>query len=467
MELLSHRPVFSGIFDDKRLDHRAGLLSNSLFTARNSSIHAVTHTEAEQRGAYRFLSNEAVKEGHLIGELTGRAGLNAMGRHVLVIQDSSNIGLSHQAGHIRPESGLGLVGNKNGLGFLTHISLVLDADRGTMLGYSDVQLWHRTEDKSNNTTGAYKRQPIEEKESNKWLKADKQAALCLAGAAKVTIVQDREGDIYDQLCTVPDERTGFIIRSRDNRKLACGGRLYGHLAAAPVAGTYEIEVLGDIRKGKVKRTAEVAVKYVEVTIARPAKHNPEGLPPTVTLYAVEVKEIDPGTKDAICWRLLTSERVLTFGDALVIIGRYRLRWYIEQLFRLLKRQGFGIESSGLESGWAIRKLFVLLLNAAIRVMQLYLSCGNEEGQATAEVFSEEEINCMAQIEKTQTASTPNTKNPFPKGQLAWASWIIARLGGWKANKNNRQRQPGPILLHRGLQKFDLIFQGWKIAQMVI
>lgn len=66
---------------------------------------------------------------------------------------------------------MGLVGNKKGLGFLLHCSLVLDADKETMLGFSDIQLWHRKEDKSNNTTQAYKQQFIEDKESYKWIKA--------------------------------------------------------------------------------------------------------------------------------------------------------------------------------------------------------------------------------------------------------------------------------------------------------
>lgn len=29
---------------------------------------------------------------------------------------------------------------------------------------------------------------------------------------------------------------------------------------------------------------------------------------------------------------------------------YGVRWYVEQLFRLLKKQGFGIEETELESG---------------------------------------------------------------------------------------------------------------------
>jgi transposase len=36
-----------------------------------------------------------------------------------------------------------------------------------------------------------------------------------------------------------------------------------------------------------------------------------------------------------------------------IVDQYRARWHIEQLFRLLKKKGFVIESSELESGWAI------------------------------------------------------------------------------------------------------------------
>jgi len=78
-----------------------------------------------------------------------------------------------------------------------------------MLGFSDIQLWHRTEDKANNTTKIYKTQPIEEKESFKWIKACQQTKGLLGEAKKVTIIEDREGDIYEQFGLPLELRAGF------------------------------------------------------------------------------------------------------------------------------------------------------------------------------------------------------------------------------------------------------------------
>jgi len=464
MELLGHKPDYVGFFGDKRLARRADLLAHSLLNGKTSSIHAATGSEAEQKGFYRFLSNENVTEQELIAELSQRCSKNVGHRHILVIEDSSSIGLSQHASHIKAGSGVGLIGNKTGLGFMSHTSLVIDADRETMLGFCDIQLWHRTEDKANNTTKIYKQQAIEEKESYKWIKASMQAKECLKAAESITIIQDREGDIYEQFCLIPDQRTQLIIRSRDNRKLADGGKLYDQIAKAPVLGSYNIDVYGDIRKEKISRIAHVAVKCLPVSIQKPALIKTKNIPDSITLYAVEVKEINDSSKQSICWRLLTTKKIETYEEAIVIINRYKQRWYIEQLFRLLKKQGYQIEDSQLESGWAIRKLFVLTLNAALRVMQLYLSYGEEESQATTEVFSEEEIRCLKGIEKNYIIKTEKTENPFPKEKLAWASWIIARLGGWKGN--SKQRRAGPILLKNGIDKFDMIYQGWILAQTI-
>ena len=77
-------------------------------------------------------------------------------------------------------------------------------------------------------------------------------------------------------------------------------------------------------------------------------------------------------------RILTTIEVLTVEDAEKIIERYKQRWYIEQLFRLTKKQGFKIEQTQLKNGWAIRKLYLLVLAAALKVMQLYLAYGVEK-----------------------------------------------------------------------------------------
>jgi hypothetical protein len=46
--------------------------------------------------------------------------------------------------------------------------------------------------------------------------------------------------------------------------------------------------------------------------------------------------------------------------------------------------------------------------------------------------------------------------------LPWATWLIARLGGWSGYRS--QSPPGIRTLSQGLRKFEAIFQGWSLAQ---
>jgi hypothetical protein len=253
----------------------------------------------------------------------------------------------------------------------------------------------------------------------------------------------------------------MVIRSRDNRTLADGSKLHDALRQSPVLGQYSIAIYGDIRKEKIKRTAQVEVRAVPVIIQKPSLLKNKKIPATCAVYAVEVKEIGNQHNDSICWRILTTHKVDTYEEAIGVIEKYKIRWYIEQLFRLLKKQGYQLEASQLESGWAIRKLFVLVLNTALRWMQLYLAYDVEESQAITEVFDEPEIRCLESIQDNYITKTEQTNNPFNPQKLSWASWIIARLGGWKGNR--KQRKAGPIIIKRGLEKFQTMYDGWKLA----
>ena len=462
MDLISHTPEYKGLFPDKRLEKRASLIAGCLLSGKTASVHRATRDEAELKGFYRFLENEGVTEDVLIKALVNRCCKNVVQRDIIVIQDSSSFGLNHNAGNIKPDSGVGFVGNKKGVGFLSHCSLVIDANSEAMLGFSDVQLWHRTKDKANNTTKAYKKQGIEEKESYKWIKAGEQSKELLGSAKSITIIEDREGDIYEQFCKIPDQKTQLLIRNRDNRRLDDGTRLHETLKQATPLGEYEIMIYGDIRKEKVKRVATVEVKAIAVTIQKPASVKNKDLPDQLTLHVVEIQEKNSTRKDKICWRILTTHVIETYEQAVAIVDKYKLRWYIEQLFRLLKKQGFQIEDTQLETGWAIRKLLVLLLNTVLRLMQLYLAYDEEESQPIEEVFDEEEIKCLQTILDKQIKETSKTTNLFNPQRLSWASWIIARLGGWKGN--NKQRKAGPVIIKRGLEKFEMIYAGWKMAK---
>jgi hypothetical protein len=186
-------------------------------------------------------------------------------------------------------------------------------------------------------------------------------------------------------------------------------------------------------------------------------------PIQLELFAVEAKEINSPKQDAIKWRLLTTHPIITFDDAIGVIDKYKQRWNIEQVFRLLKKQGFKIEESELTTGWAIRKLTILLMNNILRVIQLLLSYGNKESQPIKEVFSSEEIICLRILSNKMERKKTQVQNNYSDEKLSWASWVIARLGGWKGY--TKQRPPGPITMKSGLDKFDLIYQGWILAKM--
>ncbi len=456
---ISQRENYMGKFNDKRLDKRAAQLSSILYFGRSSSVHEITMTEAEQKAAYRFLSNEKVEEKILIDTAKERSSYLCEGKDVLVIQDTTEINLDNHRNRIQRGTGIGLTGNNEDLGFFLHSSLVLDAHDETSLGFSDIQLWHRNEDKEQRD---YKKLPIEDKESYKWIKASQESKQHLSQAVSITFIEDREGDIYEQFATIPDERTHLIIRSRDNRRLSGGGKLFEHLAAQPSAGSYSIELVKDIRKGVESRTATVEVRFCKVRIAKPQLLKKSEIADEIELNAVEVREVNGPEGSSIFWRILTTHTVITYEDAIRIINNYRQRWYTEQLFRLLKKKGFKIESSELESGWAIRKLTVMILNSALRVMQLLLAYNNEESQPIEQVFDEGEIKCLQQINNTLQGDTEKSKNKNNPKRLSWATWIIGRLGGWK--NYNSKRPPGPIILKKGLDKFTAIYQGWQLAK---
>ena len=56
-------------------------------------------------------------------------------------------------------------------------------------------------------------------------------------------------------------------------------------------------------------------------------------------------------------------------------------------------------------------------------------------------------------------SSIHATHAFP-GSLAYATWVCARLGGW----TGYYREPGPIVIFRGLAQFTTLAAGYRIAQ---
>lgn len=408
---------------------------------------------------YRFLSNERVKIAEVIENQIERFDLTAVKRHVLAINDTTSINLQRHLGRLKAE-GLGYIGGGAGqqVGFHLHPTLILAAQNGHLLGVGSIQLWVREQVRSSRKAG-YKQLAIEEKESYKWIRAAEQTKRNLPMAEMLTLIGDREADCYEEFVRVPDARTHLLVRSCQNRRLADGGSLYESLSGQTVVGEYEIEVEADKRAARAARVARIEVRFARVEIAAPAQYRAEVK--SVQLQAIEARERDaPAGVEPILWRLLTTHEVKSYTQARRMIGYYQQRWRIEEVFRVLKRQGLDIESSEMETIESIKKLSVIALSVAVRTVQLTKTRTASE-QKLKQIFSAAEICCLREIAEKLEGKTGKQRNPHGRDEIGYGRWVIARLGGWKGYES--QRPPGVITIKRGLLRFEAIFYGFSLT----
>ena len=288
------------------------------------------------------------------------------------------------------------------------------------------------------------------------------ATTFLSTAALITLIADREADIYELFARVPDEQTHVLIRAVRDRALAdVGGRMLSKIAAEPEAGRLVFDL--PARPGRTARQVTLAVRFCPVTLRQPERGADRRDPPQLSLYLVEAREIDPPpSEELIVWRLLTTHAATTLAEAARIIDLYRRRWIIEQLFRTLKSQGLDLEDSFLSDGDALECLAATALIAAASVMQLLQGRGEAGSRLSAtRVFSPAEVSVLEALSRKFEGKTEKQKNPHPKQSLAWAAWCIARAGGW--NGYPSERPPGPITFTRGLRRFHAIAEGFALA----
>ena len=136
-------------------------------------------------------------------------------------------------------------------------------------------------------------------------------------------------------------------------------------------------------------------------------------------------------------------------------------WTIEQLFRTMKTKGFAVEALRQEQDGPLEKLVTAILIAAIKVMQLVAERDGEARRPLDDVLDPDDLPALERVCQTLEGKTAKQKNPHPKGSLAYAAWVFARLGGWTGYYG----KPGPIVMIRGLTQFHAIKHGWTLRNV--
>ncbi|MGH6832258.1 MAG: IS4 family transposase [Methyloceanibacter sp.] len=429
---------------------RAEWLINRVAATGSLVLRKIGETRAGEMAAHRFLSSPHVSVDRIVETLAHRTAKQCAGRRVLTVQDTSEVNF---AGCEEKRRGFGPAGDGKTLGFFIHPVIAVDIESEAVVGLVDAAIWTRPQA----PVKARRARLLEEKESARWLAACEAAAARLSKACSVTMVADRESDIYELFVHRPAS-LDLIVRAAQDRSLATGGRLFEALSGTQPLGSRDVRVAprGPGDKG---RTATVALRSGKVSIARPKNGLVAGLPAVIELNLVEAREIDPPPgKTALLWRLLTTHSVEDAEQADEVVQLYRLRWRIEQTFRALKSDGLALEDSQVIDAERLFNLAAIGLAGAIRTSQL-VDARNGSPRPASDVVDDAFAPALELISQKLEGKTERQKNRHPPGSLAFVAWIAARLGGW----NCYYKPPGPKTMRDGWNQLAARLEGYALA----
>jgi hypothetical protein len=476
------------IFGDKRLDKEFNRLVTDISSSGSSVINRACEEPGHKKAAYRFINNENVTVERIVQNLVCQCVSNIQCMNVtdvLVAQDTMETVRENVLGRLKESGKPVLECARTNKGMRSHSAIVMNEADGVPLGFGYLKIWgrtpkHQSEINEEDFRTDRKRQPSyytvdsetgktrykysiplteRDSESARWIDSAMYVRDKLPADVHITMVQDREGDMYP-LLTLPDELSNFdiVVRASKKRKVCVGNNsrldIFDYTGSTPVRETVEIT----IGKGQRKKARKIVtdVRYGVIEILRP--HSPVYPQKSVRMYFVRVSEKGANSKDsAVDWLLLTSLAVANKDDAARVIAYYKRRWFIEDFHRLLKKKGFGIEDIQVESPHAFEINLAVNIKSAYEVALVKKGFdGNDETEPASIAFTPLEIEIVDTLNRRFNTEKKIHKNPHPKGSLAWASWVVACEGGWSAMPS--QPKPGIITFKRGIDRLETIYQ---------
>jgi len=436
---------------------KGAALLKAIISSSTAVINRFSRNRSFVVGAHRFFKNNSVTYQQIMESHYHYLSDKVSGKDLICIQDTTEYNYQHHSGIIKSGE-LGKISDGRTLGLRVHPTLVMDAKDGFTYGISSFEIINRTEpplkriDKQRHS-----RFPIEKKESYRWLSAIQESKKRLSKAQSLTFVSDRESDIYQLWSRIPDERTHLVIRCSFFRKFKDLENEHEITRDSPlnIFGCITVHISG-AGQGVKSRDAVLEISVGRVWTLKPLilrEDKANRSPDRIALTMVAVREICPADNnvtDPITWFLLTDLRVSNMDEALTIIEIYKGRWQIEQLFRLTKQKGLGMEESQLERAHSLKNLIAMVFIATVRIHQM-VSFRDNQDRCGTDLFEQGELFLLEQIKPKLEGNTERSKNKNKPGSLAYFLWIMARLGNWKPEDRD---PPGPITFKRGWNQFD-------------
>jgi len=429
---------FRGIdLGDQRRASRAIRLVERLAERPTASIPGACNGWAETQAAYRFLSGEEYDWMDIL-QPHRQCTRARMAPHpvVLCLQDTTELDFNGQA-----IAGLGPLSYEPQRGMYLHPTFAVSPAREP-LGVLDAWMWAREPKAPDGTRPGIK-------ESVRWSEGYARVAE-LSGElpeTRLVYVADREADIRALMVRARDLGTpaDWLLRSKHNRALPEGGRLWANVLVSPPLGEIRFTLPGG--RGRTAREVRQELYAQRLTLSDGRR----GIFEVTCLIAREIAP-PPGVKP-IEWRLLTNRTAETLEAVAELIDWYRARWEIELLFLVLK-EGCRVEALQLSTMERIERALALFLVVAWRIARL-MRLGRNLPDLDAALLLEPEEWQAAYI---------RAKKPLPKQppRLNAVLRLIARLGGFLGRK--RDGEPGVKTIWLGLQRVMDFAAGLKFAR---
>ena len=416
---------------------------------------AAQNDQAAVRGYYRLIDHPADSEvtpENILAPHRQRTLQRMQGQSaVLCIQDGTDLNFAEHPGCV----GLGYIGKNKGsagtLGLHMHATLVVNGE-GVPLGVPQIQ-FEAPDGK------AEKGKPLERRKTYRWIRGLRECAELagqLAGVRPVSVM-DREADVFALFAEQRRLRkVDLLVRAKHNRSLGADGpKLFDWVRAEPAQGRLQLHVArlsarraSRGQKGSAareEREAQVELRWREVELADPDRQEA-----ALKLRLVHVREqTQPEGAERLEWFLLTTLAVQTQQQAERVLEWYKLRWRIEDWYRVLK-SGCKVEYLGHRQGERIERAVTINAVIAWRLTLMTL-LGRDTPELPADTL-------FTEIELATLGDFAQDRRQPPPDNLGRAVLTLAMLGGYLNYKRKQYAVPGHKVMWEGYTRLATIAQ---------
>jgi len=435
---------------DERLKQRLYTVTRDFYNSPQANIpETCGGSKARMLGAYRFFRNPKVSMNIILNAHT-ETTIERIQKEKVVLCPQDTTALNYST-HLLT-GGLGPIGKgDHSLGLLLHDTLAF-TEKGTPLGIIQGQCWARDPEPKGKGSRSQE-EPLEKKESAKWLKSFRQVSRIQKACPETLLVSigDREADIYKLFQEALEKGAPkLLVRATRGRQRKTEQKpLWDYMARQEIAVSHQVHIPRHGRQ--FERDSWLDIRFAKVTLQPPQGYT---TPITVwAVYAAENAKFVPPKVNPVEWRLLTTIEVTNAEEAIKMVAWYTKRWGIEVYHKTLKN-GCGMEDRQLAEAERLEVCLGLDMVVAWRVDYLKM-LAREKPDLPCTVFFEDTEWKSLYCWVNKTTVVPNQPPTIRQ-----AVFMLASKGGFLGRKGDAF--PGTKTIWRGLVKLDVFTEAYAL-----